>query len=99
MLDALALGRQQLDELGAAVLMRGSEDLREIGAEACMGHGCSSGSGACGVTARPAARERRTDAGVVRRTPRCDWDHIPVGTNLPGVVRPTPINRAIRGLS
>ena len=37
-LDALALGRQQLDELGAAVLLAGSEDLRQIGAETCMGH-------------------------------------------------------------
>ena len=35
MLDALALGRQQLDELGAAVLLAGSEDLCQIGAETC----------------------------------------------------------------
>ena len=33
MLDALALGGEQLDELGAAVLLGGSEDLREVGAE------------------------------------------------------------------
>ena len=37
-LDALALGRQQLDELGAAVLLGRPEDLRQIGAETCMGH-------------------------------------------------------------
>ena len=36
MLDALALGRQQLDELGAAVLLAGSEDLCQIGAETCL---------------------------------------------------------------
>ena len=35
MLDALALGRQQLDELGAAIVLAGSEDLRQIGAETC----------------------------------------------------------------
>ena len=31
--DALTLGGQQLDELGAAVLLGGPEDLREVGAE------------------------------------------------------------------
>ena len=31
--DALALGRQELDELGAAVLLGGTEDLHEVGAE------------------------------------------------------------------
>ena len=31
--DALTLGRQQLDELGATVGLRGSEDLRKVGAE------------------------------------------------------------------
>ena len=35
MLDALALRRQQLDELGAAVLLGRPEDLRQIGAETC----------------------------------------------------------------
>ena len=38
MLDALALGGEELDELGAAVLLGGSEDLDEVGAEACVGH-------------------------------------------------------------
>ena len=38
-LDALALGRQQLDELGAAVLLAGSEDLCQIGAETCLSVG------------------------------------------------------------
>ena len=31
--DALTLGGQQLDELGAAVLLGGSEDLHKVGAE------------------------------------------------------------------
>ncbi|GAA4373780.1 hypothetical protein GCM10023146_25690 [Nocardioides caricicola] len=34
MVDALTLGRQELDELGAAVLLRRAEDLHQIGAEA-----------------------------------------------------------------
>ncbi len=33
MLDALALGREQLDQLGAAVGLVGAEDLTEVGAE------------------------------------------------------------------
>ena len=37
-LDALALGGEQLDELGAAVLLGGSEDLDQVGAESCVGH-------------------------------------------------------------
>ena len=32
--DALALGRQQLDEVGTTVGLGGSEDLRQVGAEA-----------------------------------------------------------------
>ncbi len=31
--DALTLGRQQLDEVGAAIGLGGSEDLRQVGAE------------------------------------------------------------------
>ena len=33
MVDALTLGGQQLDEVGAAVGLGGSEDLRQVGAE------------------------------------------------------------------
>ena len=36
--DALALGRQQLDELGAPVLLGRPEDLHQVGTESCVGH-------------------------------------------------------------
>ena len=40
MVDPLALGRQELDELGAAVLLGGPEHLDEVGAEAgCIARG------------------------------------------------------------
>ena len=36
MVDALALGRQQLDEIGATLGLGRSEDLRKVGAEALL---------------------------------------------------------------
>src|SRR5262249_38757564 len=48
MLDALTLGGQQLHELGAAVLVGGSEDLRQVWPESGLGHVCSSCSGLAG---------------------------------------------------
>ncbi len=96
MMDALALGAEQLDELAAAVLVRGAEDLRQIGAEACLGHGCSSGSGARGVSAWPAARNgvRRGDgAAYAKGVTGATF----VFTNLPGVVGRSPIIRDFHG--
>ena len=46
---ALTLGRQQLDELGAAVGLRGAEDLDEVRTE--IGHQHSLCPGECGVSA------------------------------------------------
>ena len=81
-LDALALGRQQLDELGAAVLLGGSEDLRQIGAETCpvivgLTYDSSLLTGCRGVSAD------RSDRGH-GRGPACDRHHTRVPPKLPG---------------
>ena len=72
--DPLALGREELDQLGAAVALRGTEDLSEVGAErvhaASLMAGAPSQSRRCGVSACRARRQlgspSHVSAGVVR---------------------------------
>ena len=106
-LDALALRGQELDELGAAVLLGGPEDLHQVGAESCVGHVLHSFvfSGAAGSPL--AASGRRSDrtggcspaatapvAGAPRRTAwTCDRGHIVRRRIYPWV----PVAGPIRG--
>ena len=70
--DALALGGEQLDQLGAAVLLGGSEDLDEVGAEsAAVRHLHSFTSpGLRGHLARVGNVPASDGEGVVRRVGR-----------------------------
>ena len=97
--DALTLGCQQLDELGATVGLGGSEDLRKVGAETLVfGQRLSStASGSHGIAGR------RRLAGVAVGV--CDPDHMmvrstyrpqPASTNLAGPPRPLPQTCVVR---